>query len=194
MGLLDIFRKDKRVKTTENNIQENKIIREEPVKTESINTHKLDLTKKMDNSFKKLNLDKPDVLSGTLFLLDVSGSMGEKSGDKRKIDHLRLVINNYPMGRKICFSSNVDKGDKIPEPNGSTNLARALRHISGMPNKPKRIVLVSDGEPDSESDALTEANHMELPIDIVFIGNKESKGQLFMEKLAARTGGNNFIV
>src|SRR3990172_5419662 len=110
MGLLDIFKKSKKVDVTkvENNL---KTVSQKTVSKQT--EHRLDLTKKIDNSFKKLNLDKPEILSNALFLLDVS----------------------------------------IPEPNGSTNLAGALRYIKYNVDKPNKIVLVSDGEPDNELDA-----------------------------------------
>lgn len=207
MGILDLFKKSKKTDTlnVENNVLAQPIDRQ--VVPSQQMTHdqleqngyrKLDLSKKMDNSFKKLNLDKPDVLSSRLFVLDTSGSMDDEVDDKRKIDHLRNTMKNYTSARKICFSDKIYTDNKIPEPSGSTDLARALRYISKMPDMPKRIVLVSDGEPNSECEALDAATSLELPIDIIFIGderrNGKNKGWLFMEKLAEITGGENFIV
>lgn len=158
----------------------------------------LDLTKKIALNFEKLNLHKEDVRKRRLFLLDVSGSMNERIGEKRKINHLRDVMANYPDAKILCFSSGIGKApsmQSIPDPDGSTNLGKAFKYINdNIAEKPERIVLVSDGEPDSEKDALEQAKNLSLPIDIIFIGEKESKGNRFMHQLASATGGQEFQV
>ena len=158
----------------------------------------LDLTKKIALNFEKLNLHKEDVRKKRLFLLDISGSMGERSGEKRKIDHLRSVMTPYTDAKMVCFSSNISKVSDakfIPDPDGGTNLAKAFKYIkTDVIEKPERVVLVSDGQPDSEKDALEQAKILSLPIDIIFIGEKESKGYDFMQRLASATGGQEFQV
>jgi len=155
---------------------------------------KLDLSKKIGLNFSKLNLDKQDVREKTRFLLDVSGSMDSYINNIRKIDSLRDVMRNYPDAHKTCFSSNVLNSDRIPEPDGTTNLASALRFVKSVTPSPERIVLVSDGEPNSISDARKAASELGLPIDIIFIGNKGCEGEKFMEELAKMTGGQHFVV
>jgi len=159
----------------------------------------LDLTKKIALNFEKLDLHKEDVRKKRLFLLDVSGSMDDKIGEKRKINHLRDVMSTYPDAKILCFSSNINKvsGKSIPDPNGSTNLAKAFKYINDnviASERPERVVLISDGEPDDEYDALEWSKNLSLPIDIIFIGKKESKGYRFMQKLASTTGGQEFQV
>jgi Mg-chelatase subunit ChlD len=158
----------------------------------------LDLTKKIALNFEKLDLHKEDVRKKRLFLLDISGSMDDKIGEKRKIDHLRDVMIKYPDAKILCFSSGISKvsdTQSIPDPGGSTNLGRALKYIDGsVVEKPERIILVSDGEPDDERDALEQAKNLSLPIDIIFIGEKESKGYRFMHQLSSATGGQEFQV
>ena len=152
------------------------------------------LSDKIKLNFTKLNLDKPEVLSDTAFLLDVSGSMSAKVGKERKIDHLRNVMGGYPAAKKFSFSDNVHDEKNIPEPNGSTDLAKAFRYLRNTGLKPKRVVLVSDGEPNEESSALNEAKELAIPIDIIFIGDKGSRGERFMEKLASASGGQHMVV
>lgn len=160
----------------------------------------LDLTKKIALNFEKLNLHKEDVRKRRLFLLDVSGSMNERIGEKRKINHLCDVMANYQDAKILCFSSGIGKApsmQSIPDPDGSTNLGKAFKYINDNTveiEKPERIVLVSDGEPDNERDALEQAKNLSLPIDIIFIGEKESKGNRFMHQLASATGGQEFQV
>lgn len=153
----------------------------------------LDLTKKMELNFNKLNLDKPEVLEQTLFILDISGSMMDSIDGRRKIDHLRDVMKKYPNAEKICFSHHVWISDEIPEPNGSTDLAMAFRYVRDN-NISKRIVLISDGEPNDKTEALKEAKKLSHPVDIIFIGEEDSNGGEFMEKVAKETGGQHFIV
>lgn len=170
----------------------------EPVQMIKEDKKPLDLTKKISLNFEKLNLHKEEVRQKRLFLLDVSGSMDDKVGEKRKIDHLRDVMKQYLDAKILSFSSNVKEvtdPHSIPNPNGGTDLAKALRYINThIKEKPERLVLVSDGQPDSESDALDQAKILSLPMDIIFIGENDSKGYNFMHKLASATGGQEFQV
>lgn len=174
----------------------------EPIKEQtSTSTGTLDLSKRIELNLEKLDLNKPEVLEKTLFLLDVSGSMDVKIKGIRKIDSLRDVMDKYPNAEMICFSSGVNtitKSSEIPEPYGGTNLAHALEYISrdicSSVRAPERIVLVSDGEPDSNSGALDEAKTLGLPIDIIFIGSKGSDGEKFMKELSSLTWGKHFTV
>ena len=155
----------------------------------------LNLSKKIGLNLTKMNLDDADVRKKRRFLLDVSGSMNDEIHDVRKIDSLRDVMDKYPDAQKICFSNGVSECQDIPEPGGGTDLARALRFIkSKISPLPERIVVISDGEPDSRSDAKAEAAKLGLPIDIIFIGDEESSGEWFMEELAQQTGGEHFVV
>ncbi len=157
-------------------------------------TPKLDLSKKIGLNFSKLNLDKQEVRKKTHFLLDVSGSMDSYINNTRKIDSLRDVMGKYPDAHKTCFSSGVLNSDRIPEPDGTTNLASALRFVKSVTPTPERIVLISDGEPNSISDSRKAAVELGLPIDIIFIGDKGSEGEKFMEELAKMTNGQHFVV
>lgn len=160
----------------------------------------LDLAKKIALNFEKLDLHKEDVRKKRLFVLDVSGSMDDKIGGKRKINHLRDVMAKYPDAKILCFSSNIKKASdtqSIPDPGGSTNLGGAFKYIIDNIMKidaPERLVLVSDGEPDDERYAIEQAKHLSLPIDIIFIGEKDSRGNRFMHQLATAAGGQEFQV
>ncbi len=201
MGLLDILkRKPKEQKDEEIDKYNERIdmynaqVDKENTQVESEATPKLDLSKKIGLNFSKLNLDKDEIRKKRYFLLDVSGSMDGYINNTRKIDSLREVMGKYPDAHKTCFSSNVLNTDKIPEPDGTTNLAAALRFVKSVIPTPERIVLISDGEPNSISDARRAATELALPIDIIFIGHKGSEGGKFMEELAKLTNGQHFLV
>lgn len=130
----------------------------------------------------------------TVFLLDVSGSMSEYTKEgMRKIDSLRLLIQEYPENRKISFSANIWE-NKIPEPQTNTDMALGFRHIKTLFPKPTVVVLVSDGLPDSQDDAIQEAISLKIPINIAYIGKKEESGEVFMKKLASITRGKEFTL
>ncbi len=199
MGFLDkIFGKEK-VKTEENKCQDDNCSSrqaskpvEEPVKST------LNLEKKIGLNFEKMGLNDPETLKKRLFVLDISGSMAEIVDGKRKIDHLRNIMEKYPDANMMTFSTRtnfIKKASDIPEPQSSTDLAYALECVRN--NKilsPERLVLISDGEPDSRQSSIAEAIKLGLPIDIIFIGRKGSSGELFMEELAKKTGGQHFVV
>lgn len=174
--------------------------RDEPVKretTEQTQEGNMDLSKKIGLNFTKLNLDKKDVRDKTTFLLDVSGSMAERVNGTPKIKSLRDVMSKYSDAKMMVFSSDaeyIEKASDIPEPDGGTDLAYALQCIASTSPLPERIVLVSDGEPNNDVLALKKAKNLNIPIDIIFIGTVESRGENFMEQLARTTDGQNFVV
>lgn len=159
----------------------------------------LSKTQNMLDKLKGIKLEKEEKRrkeqkKDTVFLLDVSGSMSEyiKEG-MRKIDSLRLQIQDYPEYRKISFSANIWE-NTIPEPQTNTDMALGFRHIKTLLPKPTIVVLVSDGLPDSQDEAIQEAISLKIPINIAYIGKKEESGESFMKKLASITGGREFTL
>ncbi len=135
----------------------------------------------------------------TLLLLDASGSMEDSDANGvPKMKTLGKMIKIMPGADKIYFNSDVfnyGKKTDMPVPDGNTDLALAFRYIkSNYMNKYKKIILISDGEPFSENDALEEALKLKQPINIIFIGIKGSVGECFMQKLAKATGGTNITL
>lgn len=73
---------------------------------------------------------------------------------------------------------------------GCTNMAEALR--VGLEQAPNRVILVSDGEPDSEAATLIQARRYaerKIPIDAIYIGLPDEDGALFLRKLCEMTRG-----
>ncbi len=153
-------------------------------------------TQSMLEQLKGLKVEKEEKMrkeqkKTLVFLLDVSGSMTEYVDGMRKIDHLRLLIQDYPENRKISFSANIWENN-IPEPQTNTDMALGFRHIKSLIPKPTTVLLVSDGLPDSQDDAIREAVSLKIPIKIIYIGKKGESGEGFMKKLASITGGKEF--
>lgn len=73
---------------------------------------------------------------------------------------------------------------------GTTDMADALNFVL-MADGVVDIVLISDGEPNSETAAFAAASKFRSPIHTIFIGPEHDHygGREFLEALAARTGG-----
>jgi Mg-chelatase subunit ChlD len=71
-----------------------------------------------------------------------------------------------------------------------TNLARALRFVRAVDGL-ARIIVISDGRPNSEEGALQEARAFKSRIDTVYIGPEDDHdgGRKFLARLAKATGG-----
>ena len=183
-----------------------KLLGKESKVTESISTApptkqyiKLDLEKPLTldlvKGMRSLDLNKPDVLASSLFLIDTSGSMDDRVKKVRKIEAVREVMAMIPNANKICFSSNVHITDSIPEPNGGTNMARAFEYVATMKgSNPKKIVIVSDGEPDNKALAFNSALKLHIPVDVIYIGAEGDRGEAFMKELASKTGGKQLTM
>jgi hypothetical protein len=153
----------------------------------------LTLTEKIKRGLTEMKVEKQAIKrrERIIFLLDVSGSMDWDVNGRRKIDHLRSVLQEYRENRKICFNSSIIEGE-IPEPYGGTDMASAFRYLRSREYKVEQLVLVSDGDPDDPQDAIAQALQLHIPVNIVYIGQRGSTGEKFMQKLSAVTHGNVF--
>ena len=72
---------------------------------------------------------------------------------------------------------------------GMTNLAGALRFAKVCDAAEMRFVVVSDGEPDSQEEALKVAATYQGRIDAVYVGPEGGPGAAFLKRLAEAHGG-----
>ena len=138
--------------------------------------------------------------TGSVILLDVSESMNQHVGTQTKITLLKRALSQtlglYTQDRPVLlpFSSAVGKIDNLaqmPEPGGSTALHLALEYARTF--SPRHTLVVSDGQPDSETAALVAADRLPGIIDVLYIGpDSDAAALAFMRKLA-RTGGGRFV-
>lgn len=132
--------------------------------------------------------------SGVVVLADVSASMGDSVGSRRRIDVLREALAGAPPARLIAFASEpveVDGPAHLPSPAGSTALHLALDLAATL--RPVRTLVVSDGEPDSEELALAAAEHVPGTIDVVYCGPEENqRARDFLARLA-RAGAGSYV-
>ncbi len=137
-----------------------------------------------------------------LVLIDQSGSMSAKDapGGKSRFDAadselLRLQKQHYGQVGVISFSTDVKfcPGGLPGRDGGGTDMAAAL-DFARVADSASKIVLISDGEPDSQRATLQAARRYKHPIHTIYIGPEDDRdgGRAFLERLAAATGGRTF--
>jgi hypothetical protein len=135
-----------------------------------------------------------------LVLVDTSGSMNVNDcpvypGRKRydvACEQLTQLQNNQPgkLGVISWASSAMFCPGGIPIfLSGGTDLAHVLKFIQPADNTSIKLILISDGEPDNESDALRIAGQFKSKIDTIYCGPESGSGRDFLRRLAAATGG-----
>jgi uncharacterized protein with von Willebrand factor type A (vWA) domain len=132
-------------------------------------------------------------------LIDQSGSMSvqDAPGGKSRFDAadaelIGLQKQHYGKVAVISFSNRVQfcPGGLPNREGGGTDMAAALdfgRTFDGV----SKVVLISDGLPDSGEAALRAAHRYRHPIHTIYIGPEDDRdgGRLFLAQLAAATGG-----
>jgi Mg-chelatase subunit ChlD len=135
-------------------------------------------------------------------LIDQSGSMatrdargGQSRFDAADAELARLQHQHPGQVAVISFSSHVTfcPGGVPTRDGGSTNMAAVL-DFARVCDGASKVVLISDGVPDSESAALAAARRYQHPIHTIYIGPEDDyeSGRAFLARLAAATGGRAF--
>lgn len=127
-----------------------------------------------------------------VILADVSASMDVPTATgARKIDVLREAVaaaRRITPSRLFAFSGGVREVEAIPEPEHNTNLAGALHAVRQL--DPGVTLVISDGQPDDDKEALIEAAQFRGAIDVLYIGSETDYAAIaFMRRLAAAAGG-----
>lgn len=83
----------------------------------------------------------------------------------------------------------------IPQqPDGRTNLALALEFVRLADEFDMQFVIITDGEPDSEGEALREAKRFRHRLNTVYIGDDpEGEAAHFLAHLARQSGGKRIV-
>lgn len=124
---------------------------------------------------------------------DASSSMNcLMRNDQRRIDGLKEVVRQVKEKaavRLVVFDGNGARlvDNTVTEPYGGTPLHEGIRmaKLHGASS----CVVISDGEPDSETRAMEAAREFGGRIDVVFVGSEGDYGRLFLRRLAESTGG-----
>lgn len=124
-----------------------------------------------------------------VLLLDCSGSMSAIFAETTRYNAMINALPHLPQGRRVYFNSGVST-HQLP-PSASTDLTSAIQFLHSY--QEQKCLLISDGEPDDQESAMAAAVSSGKVFDVLFIGG-DAGGKLFMESLAARTGGQVVVV
>lgn len=134
-----------------------------------------------------------------IVIVDTSGSMaaGDSRGGKSRYDvacmelaHLqaslpgKIAVLSFSYDTIFCPSGvPIDQG-------GTTNLAGALKFAKTADVPDMRFIVISDGEPDDENEALAVARSYKNRIDVIYVGPEDYPyGRDFLKRLAKQSGG-----
>jgi hypothetical protein len=136
-----------------------------------------------------------EAIDRTVILIDVSSSMETLVGAMRRIDALATVlaatVQGTPGVRIFAFNNGIieldnavsEHGINLPEPSGSTALAEAIEEIAQL--RPRQLLIITDGEPDDERAALTQAKLLNCVIHVRFVGDERNRAAIaFCRNLA----------
>jgi hypothetical protein len=135
-----------------------------------------------------------------VILLDTSGSMAAPVGTRRRIDILgdilAAVLPTAPGTRLLSFNSITteldnavtEQGMNLPEPGGGTALDGALAYVS--PLNPRRLIVISDGEPDDPRAAIAAGRALGCVIHTYYCGDDGNRAAIaFLRNLALCSKG-----
>lgn len=133
-----------------------------------------------------------------VILVDTSGSMGtdDSQNNQKRYDvacsELAKLQRDLPgKVAVIAFSDDPEfaPGGHPRYAGGGTNLSKALRFVQPADGT-VRFVVISDGLPDNEGEALQVARTFTSRIDTVYVGPEHDRsGAAFLERLARAAGG-----
>lgn len=135
-----------------------------------------------------------------ILVIDMSGSMAaaDAPGGRTRYEAAEAELRDLQAalpGRVavVAFSDEAQFCPSgIPPRLGSgTEMGRAL-HFVHPADGVARIIMISDGEPNSAEDALRVARSFKHRIDTIYIGPEDrGRGRAFLERLASATGGQS---
>ena len=134
-----------------------------------------------------------------VILVDVSGSMAQndsRDGQQRykvACEELARLQKNMPGKIAVLSFSDATKFCAGGVPGfdmGGTDLTRALKFAKMADVTGMRFFVISDGCPDNEDSALTEARKFKNRIDTIYVGDESNRNAIdFLKRLAAASGG-----
>lgn len=134
-----------------------------------------------------------------ILLLDISASMQATdcpNGQERytvACDEMRRLQRQLPGKLAVIEWATghafVPGGVPSPPEGYSTCMDGVLQFVKVADGTGIKIILISDGEPDSEDDTLNVARTFTSKIDTIYIGPEGGRGAAFLRRLADATGG-----
>lgn len=128
-------------------------------------------------------------ISGSMQTCDAGGGLSRYEAALAQLTRLQdqnpgeIAVGSFASSANFCPAG-------VPTfPGGGTDMAAALSMMLMADNTDIRLVLISDGEPDSAPNALKIARKFRSRIDTIFVGDESGPGRKFLQELAAATGG-----
>jgi len=137
-------------------------------------------------------------------IIDVSGSMNthdsrnnqsrydvacEELAHIQKANPGKIAVVSFSDTTQFCPG-----GIPIMQGDG-TKLAHALAFVKVADVPGMRFILVSDGRPDNEQEALNMARTFKNKIDVIYVGPEgDTHGAQFLAQLSAATGGTQITI
>lgn len=147
----------------------------------------------------KISIAESFIDCDAVILVDVSGSMSshDSRGGKSRYDvaceELANLQKTMPGKIGVLSFSNSTKFNAGGVPffsGGGTDLAQALKFAKIADVASIRFVVISDGLPDSETNALKIVRTFKNKIDTVYVGPEDNtNARAFLERLARESGG-----
>jgi len=135
-----------------------------------------------------------------IILTDTSGSMAacDSRGDRSRYEVACEELKNLQasLPGKLALLSFSDDVIFCPSGipfnyEGGTDLVKALRFAKVADVTGIRFIVISDGEPHSEEEALKIAKTYKAKISTIYVGPEGGSGQNFLNRLAKASGGES---
>lgn len=131
--------------------------------------------------------ESPSYTSTSALLLDISGSMNEFiSAGVKKISELRKLAGEFTEVRRFVFNTTcreLQSTEDVPEAWAGTGLQVAFMKVKSVGIQ--HVVLITDGRPDNEYQALTASKG--LRVDVFYVGPDPAPE--FLRDLCRQTAG-----
>jgi hypothetical protein len=136
---------------------------------------------------------------GVVILADTSSSMAESAGARTKAEILREALDqvwpDLQGGRLVAFDSTsreLMSPTTLPSPSGGTALHLALDAAAA--HRPAKTLVITDGRPDSESEALAAADRLCGVIDVIYCGPDVDQVAIDFLRRLARLGAGRAVI
>jgi len=139
-----------------------------------------------NHAINKMRMDRQ------VIILDTSGSMAYTGAKLSRISELKVALEQVWSNQTLIAFSNtareISSPLKIPTPQGGTALDKAFLLACRYDDLGHTLV-ISDGEPDDEDEALAAASRLSGSIDIIYCGDPENQRAIdFMNALVRNRG------
>lgn len=134
--------------------------------------------------------------SASMTSRDAPNGMTRKGYAKKQLEYIQAT-NPGKIGL-VCFATDVKfspGGVVLENVGGATNMADALKFVHIADDCDIKLLLISDGEPNSKKLTLEVVRKFKTSIDCLYCGNKNdyNGGRKFLQELSQLTGGHFFV-